>query len=210
MEYSIWKTSKGRDCRRPGGAIPQEEKAATMVPASSFYRSLVFEKTYRLFFFFASFFIFFLAAFFFGLDFFLFGAAFFFAALLAGFFAPGLGAGLGAGASSSGSPTITNSSSSVSAISSVSPASSSSSSSRDSSLSSSKLSFSKSIPSSPGGILGPHSQKGSCGSLFWPESRHHSTPSVSRCYRTPRELSSILRYSRQSSAGEADSKVMTN
>src|SRR5436309_13850771 len=169
MELSISKTGKGRDCRRPGGAIPQEEKAATMVPASSFYRSLVFEKTYRLFFFFAAFFIFFLAAFFFGLDFFLFGAAFFFAALLAGFFAPGLGAGLGAGASSSGSPTITNSSSSVSAISSVSPASSSSSSSRDSSLSSSKLSFSKSIPSSPGGILGP--QKGSRGSLFWPELR---------------------------------------
>src|SRR5206468_4684957 len=96
-----------------------------------------------------------------GFDFFafFFGAAFFFA----GFFAVGLGVGFGAGASSSGSsPTITNSSSSVSTISSVSPASSSSSS-RDSSLSSSKLSFSKSIPSSPGGISGPHVQKGPSG-----------------------------------------------
>src|SRR5712692_9056576 len=120
------------------------------------------KKTYRLFFLFADFLTFFLAAFFFGLDFFdfFFGAAFF----LAGFFAAGLGAGFGAGASSSGSsPTITSSSSTVSAISSASPASSSSSSSRDSSLSSSKLSFSMSIPSSPGGISGPHLRRGSTG-----------------------------------------------
>src|SRR5713226_5928977 len=121
------------------------------------------KKTYRFFFFFAAFFAFFLMAFFFGFDFFtfFFDAAFFFTVFLAGFFAAGFGAGFGAGDSSSGSsPTITSSSSSVSTISSVSPANSSSSSSRDSSLSSSKLSFSRSIPSSPGGIFGPHAQKG--------------------------------------------------
>src|SRR5216683_1527427 len=143
----------------PESDIPQNEKAGTLVPASSPNGSLDSKITYRFFFFFAAFFVFFLAAIFLGFDFFafFFGAAFFFAAFLAGFFA----AGLGAGASSSGSsPTITSSSSSVSTISSVSPVSSSSSSSRDSSLSSSKLSFSRSIPSSPRGIFGPQSQKG--------------------------------------------------
>src|SRR5881392_3866822 len=139
-----------------------KRKAGTRVPASSQAHRRLAKRAYRLFFL-LGFFAFFLAAFF-GFDFlaFFFGEAFFLAAFLAGFLATGLGAALGAGASSSGSsPTITKSSSSVSTISSVSPASSSSSSSRDSSLSSSKLSFSKSIPSSPGGIFGP--QKGPVG-----------------------------------------------
>ena len=61
-----------------------------------------------------------------------------------------LGAGASAGSSSPSSSPMINSSSSISTTS--SPPSSSSSSSPDSSLSSSKLSFSRSIPSSPGGF----------------------------------------------------------
>src|SRR5260370_19347790 len=163
----MWETRIGRASSSLVGKSPHKEKGRTMLPALSSSRSPAFEKTHRFFFFFAAFFGFFLTAFFLGFDFFAFflGAAFFFTVFLAGFFAAGFvasfGAGFGAGASSSGSsPTTTSSSSSVSTISSVSPASSSSSSSRCSSLSSSKLSFSKSIPSSPGGIFGPHAQKG--------------------------------------------------
>ncbi|PYT81386.1 MAG: hypothetical protein DMG40_09515 [Acidobacteria bacterium] len=125
------------------------------------------------------------------------GAAFFAAA----FFGVGraAGAGLGAGASSSGSsPTIAISSSSVSTISCDSPPSSSSSSSRDSSLSSSKLSFSKSIPSSPGGNLTTPLIHGSiffC--CFGRSSRRTPRPRAVVCYRTRWALSSSLGRSAQ-------------
>src|SRR5215831_15974772 len=119
-----------------------------------------FENPYLFLFFafFAGFFVFF-AAFFLGAAFLAFFAAVFFAAAFFGFaaafFASGLGAAVFFGAaSSSGSSSPIISSSSSASTSAPSPSSpSSSSSSGDSSVSSSKLSFSKFIPSSPGGIL---------------------------------------------------------
>src|SRR6266481_2423881 len=114
---------KGRD-PRPG--LRQESLASV-------------KRAYRLFFFFDAFLAFFLPAFFFSFAFFaaFFRAGFFFPAFLARFFAASFDAGA---ASSGSSPTITSSSSS-STITPRSPPSSSSSS-RDSSLSSSKPSFS--------------------------------------------------------------------
>src|SRR5204863_5166605 len=70
-----------------------------------------------------------------------------------------------------------------------------------------KLSFSKSIPSSPGGILG----------LNWVPwvavlagVALNSTPSLSRCYRTRRALSSFLRFSFYETPQVAGSRTGSN
>src|SRR5262249_44140502 len=157
------------------------------------------EKRY-LFFFLAGFFTF-LAAFFLGAAFFAFLAGAFLAAAFLGlgaaFFAAGLGAGAffaGAGASSGSSSPIISSSSSVSTK--PSPSSpSSSSSSGDSSVSSSKLSFSKSIPSSPGGILPDVS------GLPLPPYAARAAKPLTRSYRIQQAMSRILRRTRPVGAG---------
>src|SRR5215813_12784622 len=157
-----------------------------------------------LFFFFAGFLPFF-AAFFLGaafLAFFAFFAGAFFEAAFLGladaFFAAGLGAATffaGAGASSGSSSPIISSSSSVSTKPSPPSSPSSSSSSGDSSVSSSKLSFSKSIPSSPGGILPDVS-----GPPQPPYAARAPKP-LTRSYRIQQAMSRILRRTRPVGAG---------